>query len=287
MSNPNSIQQAYQHLVDQLTTRYDVREANNISAILFEDAFGIRNFRRQDELAETQQKELMEMTQRLLQYEPVQYVLGLADFYGLKLRVDQRVLIPRPETEELVALVMETMEERAEQPWRVLDIGTGSGCIPLALKKQRPDWQLWGYDVSEGALEIARSNALQLGLEVEWAVVDILDKDKWPTLNFDIIISNPPYIPPSEKSLMPPQVLNYEPGLALFAPEDQADIFYRTILDFAQIHLAENGVLFFECNEYNAPEVFAYAQARGWQGALHEDMSGKPRMLSLNRRPSY
>ncbi len=283
MPTSPSIQQAFRQLVESLSTHYEPRESRSIATILFADVFEVRNVQRQDVLSAPQVEQLNRMSERLLRYEPLQYVLGQADFFGLKFKVNPSVLIPRPETEELVALVLERWEERWDEKRCLLDIGTGTGCIPLSLKRYRTAWEVWGYDVSPAALEVAAQNAQNLDLELHLAEVDILDQSCWPARSFDLIISNPPYIPPSERRLMPPQVLRYEPELALFVPEAEADIFYHRILAFAERHLRTGGQLFFECNEYRAEAVLGYALEAGWTGQLEKDMSGKLRMLCLRR----
>ena len=170
-----TVEKAYQSLLQSLKTIYEEREANSIARIVFEDSFHIHNFKRQDEFLDEHLKHLTEIEDRLLNHEPVQYILGYADFYGLKFKVNQHVLIPRQETEELVLWIME--EENGFDPnaaIKVLDIGTGSGCIPIALKKERPNWQLDAIDISQDALIIAKENAFLNGVAVHFFQSDIL-----------------------------------------------------------------------------------------------------------------
>ena len=275
-----NIAAAFRNLSQQLTNIYGEREAANIARIVFEDAFGIRNTNRKEPFRPDQ---LQGITKRLLAGEPVQYVLGQADFYGLKVSVTPDTLIPRVETEELVLEILQGHGMNTERS--VLDIGTGTGCIPLALKQQRPNWAATGIDVSRGALAVAEKNAQQLGLSVMFRLADILEeKDQQALPAFDIIVSNPPYIPPSESRLMPGHVLQHEPHLALFTGTEDALVFYRTITRFAAAHLAPGGMLYFELNEYNGSQVLDYVEKQGFREVLlKKDMNGKIRILSARR----
>ncbi|MBV6652581.1 MAG: peptide chain release factor N(5)-glutamine methyltransferase, partial [Mameliella sp.] len=184
------ISQAFNTLVQKLANHYEEREASNIARIVFEDAFKIRNTTAADNLPPENQQQLEVIADRLTTGEPWQYVLGEADFYGLKFLVNENTLIPRPETEELVYEVLDAHSK--EHIRSVLDIGTGSGCIPLTIKHNRPEWSVTGIDISQGALDIARQNAIRLNLEVDFRKVDILDKVAQAGLpTYDIIISNP------------------------------------------------------------------------------------------------
>lgn len=255
-------------------------EANSIARIVFEDAFQVYNFKKEIQLCETQLTRFQEIKKRLATNEPVQYILGEADFYGLKFKVNPSVLIPRPETEELVAWVLETA--RAKQQLKtILDIGTGSGCIPITLKRELTHLSISALDVSKLALHNAEDNARKNAVEVNFLLGDILQEKNWEMLSqFDIIISNPPYIPLHEKTLMPQQVLKYEPHLALFTEDEDALVFYRKIAQFAQSHLNKNGYLFFECNEFNASEVQEMLSNFGFREVrIKQDMQGKDRMI--------
>lgn len=273
-----AISEAYEQLATTLLRLYDPGEARSIARIIFEDALGIRNLNRQAALSAEQETQLRHITARLLQHEPVQYIVGLADFYGLRFRVDPRVLIPRQETEELAHWML---EELGKGKQRVLDIGAGSGCIPVTLKKLRPEWDVWAVDVSEGALELAAENARMNGAAVTFLQLDILDENQWQRLGiFDAIVSNPPYIPKSEAALMPENVRSYEPHLALFVENQNPLLFYRAIGRFAQRRLRSGGRLFFETNEFNAGEVLELIRSQGFKRIeLKRDLSGKERMI--------
>ena len=277
-----TINQAYQQLSTTLSKLYDPGEAESIARIVFEDAFGVYNLVRQDELLPEQESQFKQISTRLQQHEPVQYVLGTADFYGLKFKVDRRVLIPRQETEELVHWMLETSPSG---PLRLLDIGAGSGCIPITLKKQRPEWEVWALDISPGALELAAENARMNGVAVHFQQLDILDEAQWERLGrFDATASNPPYIPAREAALMPEHVKRYEPSLALFVENEDPLLFYRTIGRFALEYLTPGGRLFFETNEFNAVEVVEVIRSQGFKEVeLKRDLNGKERMVQATK----
>lgn len=277
----------YDEFVIALQSLFDPREAQSIARIVFEDCFLLQRSQfPQTILNNTQSGRLQSIFSALQRQEPLQYILGQADFYGLKFKVDSRVLIPRPETEELVEWVLDTIKPPSfSTSARILDIGTGSGCIPITLAKKLPQAEVWGLDVSPAALTLAQENAQLNQVQVHWLEVDILQEALWgqhfsnnPT--FDVIISNPPYIPEREEVLMPVQVTQYEPHLALFVSDDDPLIFYRQIARFAKQYLRRNGYLFFECNEYNASEVATMLSEMAWKEiVLQKDLSGKERMI--------
>lgn len=279
------IKEAYQGLVNAISTYYGVEEAKSIARIVFEDAFKVYNFQKSDALSQEQKTRFENIRQRLINKEPVQYILGQADFYGLKFKVNSHTLIPRQETEELVYWILETIKEHKLGKTSVLDIGTGTGCIPITLKVKNQMLESKGLDVSEGAIELAIENANLNRVEVAFEKVDILVQEEWPKLGeWDIIVSNPPYIPPSESKLMPDHVLEYEPHLALFVDEDEPLIFYQEIARFAKQNLRKGGYLFFECNEFNAPKVQVFVQALGFEEViLQKDLMGKERMIRAKR----
>lgn len=210
---------------------------------------------------------------------PIQYALGYAWFYGMKLNVNDSVLIPRPETEELVALILS--ENRHNSP-KLIDIGTGSGCIPIAIKKHLPDARVWGLDVSSEALKVAVINAENEECDIDFVEADILQSGNlFPQQRFDIIVSNPPYITPSEKSEMTVNVLDHEPSLALFIPEETPLLFYEAIAGFATEHLNEGGKLYFEINRRFGKELQTILTGKGFNDVrVHKDMYGADRMIS-------
>ncbi len=277
-----NIQDAYQSLKTQLTAHYDPAEAGNIADWVIEALTGHRLSERLRHatqlLSWAQLGQLETYTTQLLQHRPVQYVLGESYFYGLKLWVDESVLIPRPETEELVDWALKTIDLQPGR--RVLDIGTGSGCIPLAIKKNRPEAVVYGIDISEAALAVARRNAGELGLEVHFQHRDILDPAQAEELApLDVIISNPPYITLPEKDSMEAHVLDYEPHLALFVSNNDPQQFYKAIEHFARKKLAAGGQLFLELHRDFAGETAAYYRDKGWHAVLRKDMQDNDRML--------
>ena len=215
---------------------------------------------------------------QLKQQRPIQYILGTADFYGLKFMVNEQVLIPRPETEELVELIIR--ENKAKQQPAILDIGTGSGCIAVALKKNLPDANVSALDVSAEALEVARQNAQSNGVDISFLEQDILQWEPDKSLKFNLIVSNPPYICHSEKAEMHKNVLEHEPHLALFVPNEDPLLFYRTIAEFALTHLEKNGKLYFEVNAYYGLEISKMLGEKGFKNiTLINDLNNKNRIL--------
>ncbi len=260
---------------------YDPYEARSIARIVFEDALGIPGNRPEfEELNEAQLVHLELITKKLLTREPLQYVLGQADFYGLKFSVTPAVLIPRQETEELVAWVLETLKKQPDCQ-HVLDIGTGSGCIPIIIKKRRPDLSVAALDVSLEALAVAQQNAALHHVTIDFIECNILHHTAWQLFSkYDCIISNPPYIPLQESALMPPHVKDFEPTLALFVNDENPLVFYDAIADFSKIHLNPGGYLFFECNEFNAKKVAQILDKKGFNDViLQKDLNGKDRMI--------
>ena len=279
------IQDAYTQLMYQLFELYDDREAANIADWTIEHVTGFKRIDRitnkQFPLNKQQQELLKTYTAKLLRHTPVQYVLNEAWFAGVNLYVDENVLIPRPETEELVEWIIKEVSGFKFQASSLLDIGTGSGCIPVALKNKLPGLDVHALDVSEGALAVAQKNATKQNTAITFYHSDILDKNKWTELStFDIIVSNPPYIKQSEEKEMCNNVIMHEPYLALFAPDEDALLFYRMIAEFGLAHLNKEGKLFFEINEALGNEVqqllqdFSYSKIE-----LRKDLQGKNRMV--------
>ena len=271
--------------IQSLIPVYGEGEAKSIARIVLEDIFQIKTTFQNQEAAlpffQADMDKLRDVQQRLLRYEPIQYITGQADFYGLKFKVNKNVLIPRPETEELVYWIIETIGKKNNAKLSILDIGTGSDCIPVALKKELPFCAVTACDISEKALQIAHENAALNEVDIEFQQIDILNQKEWQKLgNFDLIVSNPPYIPPSEKMLMPDNVHQYEPHLALFVEEDAPLIFYEKIADFALTKGNSNSWLFFEMNEHNASDVYKMLITKQLNNIqINRDMQGKERMI--------
>jgi len=216
----------------------------------------------------------------------VQYVLGEAWFAGMKLQVDERVLIPRPETEELVEWALAWLgDNRNLAHHRILDIGTGSGCIALALKKKCPKADVHALDISPAALQLAKENAASLDLGIHFHQHNILDRKRDAALGtFDVVLSNPPYIPASERITMARHVVAYEPELALFTTDTEPLQFYQAIASFSTKALKKEGVLFLEIHEGRGKEVCTLLEAGGFAGiVLKQDLQGKDRMIQASR----
>ena len=214
---------------------------------------------------------------RLQKFEPLQYILGECEFYGLSLKVSPSCLIPRPETEELVHWILQHNFTNA------LDIGTGSACIPIALAKHK-DAQITALDISSDALSIARENAKKNAVDINFIEQDIFNDIELKT-SFDLIVSNPPYILESEKRLMNNNVLDYEPHLALFVSDKEALIYYKRIIDFSKVHLQKEGLLFLEINEQKSVEIKELLENNGFENVLiKKDMQGKNRMVKAVRK---
>lgn len=209
--------------------------------------------------------------------KPVQYVLGYMYFYDLKLKVDRRALIPRPETEELVNWIVEKWKNRSP---KVLDVGTGSGCIALAIKDNLPRSDVFGVDVIQNALDLAKENAQQLNIDVTFDFATALNLHSYSHYKWDMIVSNPPYIPLEEKEGMKDHVLDYEPGTALFVPNNKPLHFYKAITLYARDHLVPKGSLFFEVHEDMAKEVEEVLNSYGFMNVeIRKDLQGKDRMI--------
>jgi release factor glutamine methyltransferase len=220
---------------------------------------------------------------RLKAYEPIQYIIGRTEFFGLPLNVNPDTLIPRPETEELVKLTLqEVAEANTAEKLRILDIGTGAGCIAVALAKNLPDAEISAMDVSEEALKVAEENAKINKVDVHYFQGDILTMESLPE-KYHFIVSNPPYVRLSEKRMMDSNVVDFEPELAIFVTDEDPLLFYRKIAQLAKRQLTENGKLFFEINEYLGEDLLALIIDEGLENIhLIKDIYGKNRMLKCS-----
>ena len=236
-----------------------------------------------DMIVAAQTFEYFEMViERLLNYEPIQYILGSTFFFGSDFIVDKQVLIPRPETEELISWILEQVD--TNQPIKILDVGTGSGCIAISLAKQLPRAEVYAMDISSGALSIAKQNAEANGVVVQFIEASVLEWENQDLL-FDVIVSNPPYVRESEKEMMSPNVLNHEPRLALFVENNNPLLFYKAILEMSKKNLTIEGLIFFEINEYLAEETKSLFLSTFFEGVqLKADIFSKKRMLCAKKR---
>lgn len=284
-----TIREAQHQLIYKIQTIYDQREANNIAELIMENLTGHKRIDRmvdiEKNLTSDQEINLEQIVDRLLNHEPVQYILGETWFYGLKLAVDKNVLIPRPETEELVDWVLKQVigwPMADDRNFKVFDVGTGSGCIAIALRKNLPPYfEIWACDNSDKALTVARKNADDHHALVDYVPLDFLDAAQRRQLpRIDIIVSNPPYIPCTGKAEMKNNVINYEPHDALFVPDNDPLVFYQAIADFGKENLYEGGSIYVEIQETIGQTVIDLFKSKGYAFVeLKKDMQGKDRMV--------
>lgn len=280
----NSIAAIFDFLRSELTEMYGKREAQGMAYQVMSVSFGISRMEiivnGDRKLSESDIIVTYRCRDRLLRGEPLQYILGTTNFFDIEIGVQPGVLIPRPETEELVSWVLEVCSEN-DSIW---DIGTGSGCIALAIKKNKPSANIMASDKLTAAIDIAKRNAQRLDLDVNFFEHDVLKEDA-PIDTLTTIVSNPPYILSSESSSMPDNVLKHEPKEALFTTKDDPLQFYTRIADIALTALSPKGRLFFECHEFHAQSVKDLLVQKGFVNVeLREDMQGKPRMV-LGQKP--
>jgi release factor glutamine methyltransferase len=272
----------YDYIVASVTT-YSVRERRAIVFILLEHYLRLRNVdvMLDKPIATTEaQPNWDEIIKRLNQNEPIQHIIGSTFFCGLEFKVSPSVLIPRPETEELVRLVVKDCSWE-EDPVTIVDIGTGSGCIAIALDRFLPYGKVYGWDVSDDALSVATENARQLLAEVIFEKYDILSEDTFEG-KFDCVVSNPPYITHSEQSQMEPNVLRFEPHLALFVEDEDPFLFYRAIASFCTKHLKANGICYVEINEQFGQATKQIFTEKGFsQVEIIQDIHGKDRIVKV------
>lgn len=270
------MKQLIDYIISELRGFYPEEELRELAYWIIEESTGMTRTQILTDCKDTQNISNMEIIlQKLRAHEPIQYIFGHTEWKGLDLRVTPDTLIPRPETAELVEWILQ--EADRDKPLSVLDIGTGSGCIAIALKKAAPKWQVTGLDISEEALAVAKENAIRNKVEVNWLQADILSPiANNPLPIADIIVSNPPYICDSEKKDMDARVLDYEPHSALFVPDADPLLFYRQIASLA----SSPSLVFFEINEAYGNEVCAMMEQMGYSDVrLKNDMYGKPRMV--------
>jgi len=292
--------EAEKKIKEQLCSIYEQSESANIALLVLEDCTGLTGtdlLMNKERLLSTEEEEKLEShVKRLLNHEPIQYIMQKAWFYGLELYVDSNVLIPRPETEELVDWIVKDIKAKGfdvfekaptdadvTKQLKILDVGAGSGCIALALKKAMPKAEVWGCDVSEKALNVARRNGSDLNIRVDFQGIDFLDEMQQKFLpTVDIIVSNPPYIPFNEKVTMHANVVDHEPHTALFVPDNDALIFYRSIAHFAEKRLYKGGSIYLEIHENLSDGVVEVFKNSGYTDiVVRKDMQGKNRMVKI------
>ena len=271
------MKQQIDYIISQLRGYYADEELRELAYWIVEECTGLTRTEIligcKDTKKNVFKQDLEVILQKLRANEPIQYVFGHTEWLGLDLSVTGATLIPRPETAELVDWILGRVD--TSQSLRVLDIGTGSGCIAIALKKHAPLWHVTGVDVSAGALEVAEANARKNEVAVNWLQADVLTDNTIAKERWDVIVSNPPYICEKERVDMEARVLDYEPATALFVPDDDPLLFYRRI---ASLKVAS--MVFFEINEAYGEQVCAMLRAMGYTDVeLKMDMYGKPRMV--------
>jgi release factor glutamine methyltransferase len=271
---------------DRLSPIYSREEIESISRLIFEKITGFSRLRfhlnQHETISAANLVQITEIINRLILFEPIQYILGETEFYGSVLKVNPSVLIPRPETEELVEWIIR--ENKLPAP-SILDIGTGSGCIPIALLKNLPGASADGWDISEDALMVAKENAVNNQVIIHFQYADIL-KSIYPQhkADYDIIVSNPPYVTNSEQILMKNNVIDYEPHIALFVPDADPLVFYRAITSLALRLLKSGGKIYFEINERYSKETVDLLELKGFSNVtVKKDINGKERMIRGER----
>lgn len=282
MTQENTLQSTINYIKKELEELYHARETESMAYILLE--YVLKFSKTQIQLNRTENikiehvQQIKTYTQELKTSKPIQYVLGETEFYDLTFKLNEHTLIPRPETEELVHAII---NENKQEGLHILDIGTGSGCIPVALAKNLKKALVSSADISAEAIKKAKENALLNQVDINFFHRDIL---KWKTFNwenFDIIVSNPPYVTEAEKSKMEKNVLDHEPHTALFVSDHDPLIFYRTIAELALQYLKKGGKLYFEINESLGYEMVDLLEQKGFNSiCLRTDINGKNRMIS-------
>ncbi|MFH6604210.1 peptide chain release factor N(5)-glutamine methyltransferase [Maribacter algicola] len=271
----------------ELNTIYPQGEVDSFFYLLIEHYLKLERFvlaLRPDLIVSKEQEQpLFEALAQLKLHRPVQYIIGKTVFMDLELRVNENVLIPRPETEDLVRWIIEDCRIDRGRDLRILDIGTGSGCIAIALAKNLPGAKVVALDVSQKALELAKKNAEKNGIEIEFIKADILNFNVEFEIELDVVVSNPPYVRELDKKEMSENVLCHEPELALFVPDEDPLRFYTKIADFAKANLKGNGKLYLEINQYLAEDSQALLEAKNFQDIeLRKDLFGNNRMLKAS-----
>ncbi|HBK29298.1 MAG TPA: peptide chain release factor N(5)-glutamine methyltransferase [Parabacteroides sp.] len=269
------------YIRERLSPFYREGEIKSFICWLMEDLAGIPPYRlimMEDELDENTKKKITDATERLARFEPIQYIIGKTRFCGHTFNLTSSVLIPRPETAGLVQMIIQDFKKK---PATILDIGTGSGCIAISLASELPKSKVTAVDISEEALIVAKENAKQNNVDIDWLLMDILSDESLPLLkHYDCIVSNPPYVMENEKDAMEHNVLDYEPQLALFVPNDDPLLFYRRIAHVGKKFLKKGGCLYFEINERFGTEMINLLEHECFHEIeLSVDYNGKDRFI--------
>lgn len=278
--NSNKLIDLLPYYKDKLKDTYPISEVENIFYMVCDYKHDLKKIEisiSDNHLSESELLMHRSIVKRLLANEPIQHIIGEVEFYGLPFKVNSNVLVPRPETEELVDLIL---QETQNKPLRILDIGTGTGCIPICLKNNLPNSTVTAIDVSTEALEVAKNNAILNKVDITFLEKDILTADLSEIPQQDIIISNPPYVLESDKKQMSKNVLDFDPHLALFVDDTTPLLFYKRITELAKNKLNPNGMLFFEIHENFAKATEQLLIDNGFANTkIVKDMQGKDRMV--------
>lgn len=280
---PDSSKKLVNWIRDYIQTDLPDSEKTSIAYMLVVDFLKIDKAEiisdRSINLSKGEWKEIKKFLERINNHEPIQYILGEADFYGRKFIVNPAVLIPRNETEELVNLIAKDYKGKKI---KILDVGTGTGCIPITLIKELGLSKAYAIDFDPRAIKVARQNAEKFDVEIDFLMIDML-KEKFPVQGIDVIVSNPPYVTYSERTEMNHNVLNYEPNTALFVNDETPLIYYEKIADHAKESLKEDGRLYFEINEKFGEKMKFMLEQKGYKNVLIiQDLNGKDRMVKAS-----
>lgn len=277
--------QALAYINQELKSLYPETEIEAFAQIICRHLFGLSRFecmlRNNAPIPEKSQHQIYNIIQELKGFKPIQYILGETEFFGLRFFVDEAVLIPRPETEELVEWVIRDQQSKGDIS--ILDIGTGSGCIAVTLARKLPNATVSAIDVSLEALTVAEKNAIENKVNIAFYPLDIINEKQAVSSAYDVIVSNPPYVTFEQKERMSVNVLNYEPHLALFASGQNPFVFYEVISEIAHTQLKPGGAIYFEINEEHPGQTAKIIESYGFSTELKQDMHGKYRMIKAQQ----
>jgi release factor glutamine methyltransferase len=286
-----SVEMIFFEFRQKLAENYRQEEIRHLVYILFEEWMGWTKaevvIQRQKLLKGEEVRRFREALGELQKNKPLQYIIGVSHFLDTKIKVKEGVLIPRPETEELVKLIITDYQHRQYESLSLMDIGTGSGCISIAIKKQMPCFDITAIDISAVALNVASENSVLNQCKIQFILSDILNRQEWKKFPvFTVIVSNPPYITDSERSIMHPNVVDYEPKEALFVTDDDPLKFYKAIAEFAFLHLLRPGSLYIEINERFGNQIKELLLSTGFDKAgVLKDIHGKDRFIHAEAKP--
>jgi release factor glutamine methyltransferase len=279
------VKEASHLIASELKAHYPSSEIDSFIYLIFNRLMGFKRFdtslKSDAVIPNHLNLQIYDIIEQLKHKKPIQYILGSSEFYGLSFHVDESVLIPRPETEELVQWILDDWQGTAP---KIIDIGTGSGCIPIALAKNLPLAEVSAVDISDTAIATAQRNASQNNVSVDFFRLDIFSGELPELIGFDVVVSNPPYVTIEQKDKMEANVLDYEPHVALFVPQNDPLVFYRAISKFARKYLKSNGSLYFEINEALSGETAETVEESGFRVELRKDINSKYRMLKARLR---